>query len=229
MSKFSPRAKLEGGLENMKKSLQTPSKLFDLAIAMFKDPRIGRLELARAEREEWAAQAKAADESTLELVGRMVETKNATVLKALEAKIERLEREKLVLEEKAQEPMPNATRFEECIELSLRFLAKLWDINKNGSYAVRQTALRLAFSEPLTFTPEGVYGTPKTAIPFKVLGGISTKKCEMVLPRRFELRTSPLPRECSTPELRQPVLRSRGILAIAPSRKPDLDGFLPIG
>ncbi len=27
----------------------------------------------------------------------------------------------------------------------------------------------------------------------------------MVLLRRFELRTSPLPRECSTPELQQPT------------------------
>ena len=51
----------------------------------------------------------------------------------------------------------------------------------------------------------------------------------MVLPRRFELRTSPLPRECSTPELRQPVQYSREILAIGASRKPDLDGFSPLG
>ena len=36
------------------------------------------------------------------------------------------------------------------------------------------------FLIPLTYTPEGVYGTPKTTLPFKVLGGLSGKKCEMV-------------------------------------------------
>ncbi len=97
----------------------------------------------------------------------------------------------------------NAARFEECMELALRFLSRPWDIYKNGSYAVRQTVLRLAFSEPLKFTPEGVYGTPKTTLPFRVLGGLFVKKCEMVLLERIELSTSPLPRECSTSELQQ--------------------------
>lgn len=45
---------------------------------------------------------------------------------------------------------------------------------------MRQTVLRLAFSEPLKFTPEGAYGTPKTILPFRVLGGFAKKNCEMV-------------------------------------------------
>lgn len=198
-----PKAKLEGGFEEVLKSLQPSKHLVDLAIAMFKDAWNGRLQMARAQREEWARQAKAAEESILELVDRMVETKNQTVVRALEAKVERAEREKLVMLDRAQEPLPNTARFEECIELALRFLSRPWDICKNGSSAVRQTVLRLAFSEPLTFTPDGVYGTPKTTFPFKVSGGLTAKKCEMVLLERIELSTSPLPRECSTSELQQ--------------------------
>lgn len=41
-----------------------------------------------------------------------------------------------------------------------------------------ETVLRLAFSEPLKFRPERVYGTPRTTLPFRVLGGFSGKKCE---------------------------------------------------
>ena len=52
----------------------------------------------------------------------------------------------------------------------------------------------------------------------------------VVLPERFELSTSPLPRECSTPELRQrQSTNARGIMAIAEPRKPDLDGHLWLG
>jgi len=180
-SKSVARDKLEGGFEDILKRLQPSNRLLDLAVAMFKDAWNSRLELAQAERDEWQRQAEAADRSLLELIDRMVETNNATVIKAIESKIEKLEREKIALVEKASEPLPNEGKFEECIELSLRFLSRPWDIYKNGSHAVRQTVLRLAFSDPLTYTPEGVYGTPKTTLPFKVLGGLSGKKCEMVL------------------------------------------------
>ncbi len=202
-SKSVARAKLEGGFEDILKSLQPSKALFELAVAMFKDAWNSRMELAQADRDEWRRKVEAADRSILELIDRMVETKNSAVIKAIEAKIEKLERDKFTFAEKADQPLPNAARFEECIELALRFLAKPWEIYKNGSYAVRQTVLRLAFSEPLTFTPEGVYGTPKTTLPFKVLGGFDSEKCEMVLLERIELSTSPLPRECSTSELQQ--------------------------
>lgn len=45
--------------------------------------------------------------------------------------------------------------------------------------------------------------TAKTALPFKVLERNHGQNEEMVLPERFELSTSPLPRGCSTPEPRQ--------------------------
>lgn len=44
----------------------------------------------------------------LELIDRLVETKNPTVVKAIETKIEKLEREKFALVEKASELLPNA-------------------------------------------------------------------------------------------------------------------------
>ncbi len=53
----------------------------------------------------------------------------------------------------------------------------------------------------------------------------------MVLPERFELSTSPLPRECSTPELRQrrSVTTACGIDAFEVSRKRNLDGYPRVG
>ncbi|MGJ8530093.1 recombinase family protein, partial [Maritalea sp.] len=200
-SKSVPRAKFEAGFEDVLKSVQPSKQLIDLAIAMFKDAWNGRLSVMQTERLEWKRRANAAEKDILKLVDRILETESQTVQKAIEAKIEKLEREKIVLVEKAAEPLPNVGRFEECIELALQFLSRPWDIYKNGSFAVRQTVLRLVFSQPLTFTPDGVYGTIKTTLPFKVLGGLSSKKCEMVLLGRIELPTSPLPRECSTSEL----------------------------
>lgn len=180
-SKSVPRATLEGGFEDVMKGLQPSRQLFKLVYAMFSDAWNLRLEQARMERDEWCTQLKAIEGRIDDLLDRIVEAKSPSVIAAYEKRIEKLEREKLVLAEKAEKPLPNEGRFEECIELSLKFLSRPWEIYKNGTYAVRQTVLRLAFSKPLTYSPEGVYGTPKTTLPFKVLGGLDNEKCEMVL------------------------------------------------
>lgn len=67
------------------------------------------------------------------------------------------------------------------MELTLRFLSSPWNIFKNGSHAVQQTVLRLAFAEPLRYCRNNGYGTIKTAFPFKVLGDLTGLNGEMVL------------------------------------------------
>ena len=137
------------------------------------------------------------------LLDRIVEAKNASVVTAYEARIEKLERDKIVLAEKIEKVVPPKGQLEDCIELTLRFLSSPWNLYKNGDFALRQTVLRLAFSRPLRYAPNGVYGTPEFSFPFKYLSGFSGLKNEMVLLGRIELPTSPLPRVRSTTELQQ--------------------------
>ena len=102
-------------------------------------------------------------------------------MNAYEGKIDKLERDKIVLQEKIGKAVPEKGRLEDCMELALSFLSNPWNIYKNGDFAMRQTVLRMAFSEPLTYSLNGVYGTPKFSFPFRYLEGISCKKSEMVL------------------------------------------------
>ncbi|GFE65539.1 recombinase family protein [Litoreibacter roseus] len=180
-SKSVPRAKLEDAFEDVLKSLQPTTQLFGLIKAMFKDAWDKRLEQTHAEQDRWRVELKAVNGKIEDLLDRIVEARSDSVISAYESRIEKLEREKIRLAEKAGAPLPNEARFEECIELSLKVLSRPWEIYKNGSYAVRQTVLRLVFSKPLTYSHEGVYGTVETTLPFKVLGGINNEKCEMVL------------------------------------------------
>ena len=62
------------------------------------------------------------------LLDRIVEAKSQSVISAYESRIEKLERERILLAEKAAKPLPNEGRLEECIELSLKFLSKPWEI-----------------------------------------------------------------------------------------------------
>ena len=68
---------------------------------------------------------------------------------------------------------------------------------------MQRLVLRLAFCDHLTYCRDiGSLNTKKSLL-FKALEQICSGKKDMVLPEGIELSTSPLPRECSTTELRQ--------------------------
>ncbi len=194
-SKSVPRAKMEEAFAEIMEGLQPARGLFDLAKAMLRDAWDMRLAIAHNEKDELQKQLKAAEQQIENLLDRVVDATSASVVSAYEARIEKLERQKIVLIERVEKTVPPKGRLEDCIELALKFLSSPWNLYKNGDFAMRQTVLRLVFSEPLKYGRNGVYGTPELSFPFKYLAGISGQKSEMVLLERIELSTSPLPRE----------------------------------
>ena len=222
-SKGIPRAKLEEGFDAILQRLAPTEKLFGLVKAMFTDAWEMRAQQAYEARDEWKRQLKDAEKQIEELLDRLVEASNRTVMLKLEERIEKLERQKLVLAEKAAKEVPTKARLEDCMELTLRFLSNPWNIYKNGNHPVKQTVLRLAFAEPPRYCRNQGYGTIKTAFPFKVLGDLTGLNGEMVLLERIELSTSPLPRECSTSELQQ--RRGRLVRRKIRGAQGRLDGF----
>ena len=196
-----PKAKLEDGFAEILKKMEPAHGLFELAKAMLRDAWNMRLVIAHNEKEALRRQLEDLNRQLESMLDRIVEANSASVVSAYETRIEKLERDKIVLQERIAKSVPPKGRLEDCIELSLEFLSSPWNIWKNGDFALRQTVLRLAFSEPLRYSLNGVYGTPEFSFPFRYLGGFSGSKSEMVPQGRIELPTSPLPRVRSTTEL----------------------------
>lgn len=202
-SRSIPRAKLEDGFAEIMKSLQPMPGLFKVATAMMRNAWDMRLANAEEAKAALAKQLTDTQQHIENLLDRLVDATSATVVSAYEARIEKLERAKIVLTERMERTVPPKGRLEDCMELALWFLSSPWEIYRNGDYVLRQTVLRLAFVKPLRYSANGMYGTPDFAFPFKALAGISGEKSEMVPPGRIELPTSPLPRARSTTELRR--------------------------
>ena len=133
------------------------------------------------------AQLKELEKQIEGLLDRIVDASSPSVISAYEGRIAKLEREKILLAERAARTVPPKGRFEEFIELSLEFLSKPWNLYENGSLALKQTVLRLAFAEPLRYSRESGYRTIETTLPFKVLAGFDNPKSEMVRSERLEL------------------------------------------
>ena len=137
-----------------------------------------RLALALNEKDALRKQLEDINRQLENMLDRIVEANSASVVNAYESRIEKLERDKLVLNDRITKSVPPKGRLDDCIELSLKFLSSPWNIWKNGDFAMRQAVLRLAFAEPLRYSQNGVYETPKFSFPFKCLGEFSGSKAK---------------------------------------------------
>lgn len=120
------------------------------------------------------------------LVDRIVVTDSASVIAAYERKIADLEKQKLMTEEKLHTGTAPVRSFEQMFELALGFLSnpqKLWN---SEHIEDKRTVLRLAFDERIAYCRESGLRTPKTTLPFKVLGDLCGEECKMAETVGFE-------------------------------------------
>jgi len=96
---------------------------------------------------------------------------NDSVVVAYEKRIAKLEREKLLALEKMSQAGKPLHTFDVSFEHAMRFLASPWKIWENDDLVMKQTVLRLAFSEPLPYCRNDGLRTPNLAFPFKALDG----------------------------------------------------------
>lgn len=96
---------------------------------------------------------------------------NATVIGAYKGKVADLEKTKHHLQENLANRATPKGSFDDVLELAMQFLSNPWKLWETGHAALRQTVLRLAFTERLHYHRITGARTPKTALVFKALGG----------------------------------------------------------
>ncbi len=180
------RDQLEGDFDTLLEGLQPSKGLFAVAKAMFKDAWDMRLSKAAENAKSFEKEALKAEKQIEGLLDRIVTADNESVVAAYEKRIGRLEREKALLVEKAENVAKPRYAREELFELALQFLSTPYNIYRNGSLAVKKTVLRLAFYEPVSYHRKEGVRTPALSFPFKALAELSTGKCEMAHLRGFE-------------------------------------------
>lgn len=197
------RTKLEGRVEDLLRRLQPTQGLFKVAAVMFAKAWDGQAANAAK-----AAKALKTDIARIEseaekMLDRLVSADTPAVIAAYEKRIAKLDEEKALAVERVENCTPSRTRFREMFEPAMMVLSNPWKLWASGDLNLRRLVLRLAFEDRIPHCRKTGLRTAEISMPFKALAALKTSKCEMVLPERIELSTSPLPRECSTSELRQ--------------------------
>ncbi len=95
------------------------------------------------------------------LLERLMDASGPTIISAYEAKIEKLEREKHKIREQIGKIAPSKDRFDEMLELSLKFLSSPWKLWASGNITLQRTVLKLAFAQPIAYHRKEGYRTPK--------------------------------------------------------------------
>lgn len=122
-------------------------------------------------RRELTRQIKSLDEDIERLLDRLVETQIASVSSAYEQRVQRLQREKAIAEEKQAELANKLPCFEKMFEHTIEVLSSPCDIWKKGDPTWKSAVLKAVFAERLQYRRNCGFRTPKTTFPFKVLGG----------------------------------------------------------
>jgi hypothetical protein len=167
-----PRARIEGAFVALLERMTPTTALLDMSRAMFSDAWEQRSAQAHAIRKTYLGELAKVDQQIDGLLDRIVDA-SPTVASAYEKRIDALEREKLVLAEKSRDAGKPRGSFEENFELAFSFIgnpAKLWN---TGQLAHRRLVLQLTFADQLQWNPDNSFQTPKTTMPFSLLGGVN--------------------------------------------------------
>ena len=180
------REQLEGEFEDVLKRLEPAKGLFALAKAMFKDAWDMQRGKSAATKKALQADIAKIEKQIDQLLDRIVDASSDSVVSAYEKRVAKLEREKLLAQEKLAETGVPRHTLEESFEHAMNFLSSPWKIWENADLALKKCVLRLAFVEPLPYCRNEGLRTPNLAFPFKALGQICGQKCEMAHRGGFE-------------------------------------------
>ena len=174
--------KIDAGFEEIMRGMAPSRSLLDLALAMLKNAWQQRADQAENAKSILKRQIAEMDKQQDAFIERMVDTTNPKVLAAFEAKISKLEDDKLLLSDKlTQNTQPKSTKGE-IFELLREFLSSPWNLYQNASISTRKTILNTAFKAPLAYDRQNGFRTPQTSVIFEFLADF-TSKCEMVRSR----------------------------------------------
>jgi site-specific DNA recombinase len=176
------RDKIEGEFEQLLQSVTPTEKLFHVASLMFKDLWDRKADLAKEQARALSGQLIKIEKQVGQLLERIVEASVPSVVSAYEAKVAKLETDKLVIAEKLAKETRPVSSFDATLRTALEFLGnpqKLW---ASDALKDKQTVLKLAFAGRLVYARNEGFRTVNLSLPFKWLGQNSGEKLEMAHP-----------------------------------------------
>ncbi len=174
------RETIEGEFETLLRGLVPTKGLFELATQMFETLWNRRADHAQARAKSLKRRVGDIERQVEHLLDRIVDASTPSVVRAYEARIQKLEEEKLVVAEAIAQQVEPARSFGETLRTALAFLANPWRLWASERLEDKRTVLKLTFSDRLAYARNGGFRTAALSLPFKVLRDLTGPESEMV-------------------------------------------------
>ena len=184
------RETIEDEFETLLRSLQPTKGLYSLARAMFNDLWEHRMKALKGRKQSLESQVVNIDRQIEKLLDRILDADSQTVSKAFEQRINNLEKERLLITEKAAQCGRPFGDFDATFRTAMDFLSNPWNLWKSDRLEDKRAVLKLTFADRLSYVRGEGFRTAKTTLPFKVLGGNFSVESKMARPEGFEPPTT---------------------------------------
>ncbi|MBY0427924.1 MAG: recombinase family protein [Alphaproteobacteria bacterium] len=183
------RGKVEGDFESVLHTMKPSQAIIELARAITVDmhrEKYATFQRASQQREakEMAMEAKLAS-----LTDKLINTSNPSVEQAIEREIERLEKERRILEEHSRQSAVVDTSLEDALGTVFDFLGNPYGIWTSKDLEDKRLVLKLAFAKQLPYSMREGFGTALTSLPFNIISTLSASEKGMVGDVGFEPTT----------------------------------------
>ena len=183
------RSVIEGDFENLLRSMQPSTTLFEVARAMFKDIWDHRLASGVERTNALRAELGKVSQQVEQFLDRIADTTVPSVIAAYEKRIKGLEDRKILLSENIVTNGRPLRSFDETLRTAFDFLASPCQLWTSERLEDKRTVLRLAFTERLAYVRNEGFRTPNLSLPFKSLGHFKQQEMKMAHLTGFEPMT----------------------------------------
>ena len=180
---------IEGEFEALLKQLTPTRNLMAAATDMFKTLWDHREATQNTRRKTLKQECNEAQRKIDQLLDRIIDADSPLVAKALEKRIDELQKQKLVMEEKLSCCGRPLKTYDEMYRTSIRFLQEPHKIWAYGRFEDKRAVLKLTFTDRLIYVRNQGYRSPDLSLPFKLLGDNLGQNMKMVPAPRIELGT----------------------------------------
>lgn len=171
---------LEGDFEALIQTLIPDQLVIDTAFAMLKDLWKAKGKDVSQAKQAVRKQILRIDAKMANLMDRLLNTAEGSLVALYEAELRNLEEAKLVLTEKAAKIAKPTTNFDGLYRTACEFLANPYKLWASSDWKDQRIFLRLIFAGHIAYCRESGYRTAKTTLPFNALREYSDMKSGMV-------------------------------------------------
>ncbi len=180
------KEKLEGAFSALLDGLRPTQETLFAARAMFKELWESRGADAKVRAEQAVRELAVIERKIEQLLERVVETNNRTVIQTYESQINKLQDRKHLLEEQSRSMRISRKPFEESFRTTYKFIENprfLWDSGKKEHH---KKLFRLTFAERIAYSRKEGLRTAETTLPFNALQAIFGGDYGLARPKGFE-------------------------------------------